>query len=92
MPWLPVPQNLCQCSSKIFAKCVALVVEICCVMLLVFGHLLMTFNKKTFATRNDTDAQIATEFVVGTFHKFFRKVLKYGSASNVLVTLTFGII
>ena len=37
----------------------------------------MTFNKKAFVARNRTAAQIAIKFVVGTFDKFFTKVLKY---------------
>ena len=37
----------------------------------------MTFHKKALVARNRTTAQIAIKFVVGTFHKFFREVLKY---------------
>ena len=42
----------------------------------------MTFKKKAFVVRNRTAAQIATEFIVGTFHKFFKEVMKYRTPSK----------
>ena len=52
MSWLPFSQNQCYCSSKTFAKCVELLVLICCQKLFVFGLISMTFNKKAFVARN----------------------------------------
>ena len=38
----------------------------------------MIFDEKVFVARNCTATQIAIQFVVGTFYRFFRAVLKYG--------------
>ena len=51
MRWLPFSQK---------QKCVESVVRVCCLTLLVFGCVSMTFNKKAFVAKNRTDALIAT--------------------------------
>ena len=45
------------------------------IVLLVFGRILMTFNKKAFVARNRRAAQIEILFADGTFHKFCGEVL-----------------
>ena len=49
----------------------------------------MTFNNKAFVARNRTAAQVAILFVVGTFCKFFREVLKYGLNFRCLGSINF---
>ena len=92
MLWLSFPQNRCYCSSETFAKFVGLVVQSAALHVLLLGRISMTFNKKAFVARNRKAAQTAIQFIVGTFYKFFREVLKYKLNFRCFGSITFGII